>query len=134
MWAGPNKGREPSKRGVGVAFGADVTKRFLEANGLNLLIRSHECKDEGYEVRAFAVVVLRCCFLLLLLLAAHCCCFWCCCCSLLPREGGDAACCVRASRWSTAGRRSQCSRRPTTATRYPPAPCQTSRHRQVCDR
>eukprot|EP00287_Rhodomonas_sp_CCMP768_P005404 CAMPEP_0196724084 /NCGR_PEP_ID=MMETSP1091-20130531/6096_1 /TAXON_ID=302021 /ORGANISM="Rhodomonas sp., Strain CCMP768" /LENGTH=498 /DNA_ID=CAMNT_0042066179 /DNA_START=60 /DNA_END=1556 /DNA_ORIENTATION=- len=52
LWSdpGPNKGREPSKRGVGVAFGADVTNRFLQANGLELLIRSHECKDEGYEV------------------------------------------------------------------------------------
>jgi diadenosine tetraphosphatase ApaH/serine/threonine PP2A family protein phosphatase len=40
----------PSKRGVGVAFGQDITERFLAANGLELLIRSHECKDEGYEV------------------------------------------------------------------------------------
>mmetsp|Transcript_27320 Transcript_27320/g.55833 ORF Transcript_27320/g.55833 Transcript_27320/m.55833 type:complete len:496 (+) Transcript_27320:210-1697(+) len=52
LWSdpGPNRGREPSKRGVGVAFGADVTERFLKANGLELLIRSHECKDEGYEL------------------------------------------------------------------------------------
>ena len=47
---GPNKGLMPSKRGVGVAFGQDVTERFLAANGLELLIRSHECKDVGYEV------------------------------------------------------------------------------------
>jgi len=52
LWSdpGPNKGLMPSKRGVGVAFGEDVTEKFLKANGLELLIRSHECKDEGYEV------------------------------------------------------------------------------------
>lgn len=27
-----------------------MTKRFLEDNGLQLLVRSHEVKDEGYEV------------------------------------------------------------------------------------
>lgn len=52
LWSDPGKalGRQPSKRGVGVAFGPDVAERFLKANGLELLIRSHECKDEGYEV------------------------------------------------------------------------------------
>ena len=36
LWSdpGPNKGRMPSKRGVGVQFGADVTKRFLQDNSL----------------------------------------------------------------------------------------------------
>ncbi|KAK9843424.1 hypothetical protein WJX81_001775 [Elliptochloris bilobata] len=52
LWSDPQAqdGRSPSKRGVGVAFGPDVTQRFLEANGLQLLIRSHEVKEEGYEV------------------------------------------------------------------------------------
>ena len=27
-----------------------MTKRFLEDNGLQLLVRSHEVKEEGYEV------------------------------------------------------------------------------------
>jgi len=52
LWSDPQPmpGRAPSKRGVGVSFGPDVTKRFLEENELSLLVRSHEVKDEGYEV------------------------------------------------------------------------------------
>jgi len=55
LWSDPQKqlGRGPSKRGpVGVAFGPDVTHKFLRENKLNLLIRSHEVKDEGYEIEA----------------------------------------------------------------------------------
>ena len=37
-------GRSPSKRGVGCQFGPDVTRRFLETNGLDYVIRSHEVK------------------------------------------------------------------------------------------
>ena len=52
MWSDPRPapGREPNARGVGIAFGPDVTRDFLERNGLSLLVRSHEVKDEGYEV------------------------------------------------------------------------------------
>ena len=35
---------------MGVAFGPDVTKSFLRENGLQLLVRSHEVRDEGYDV------------------------------------------------------------------------------------
>ncbi|XP_024387762.1 serine/threonine-protein phosphatase 5 [Physcomitrium patens] len=52
LWSDPHPGtgRAPSKRGVGVAFGSDVTHRFLEDNNLELVVRSHEVKDEGYEL------------------------------------------------------------------------------------
>eukprot|EP01138_Halocafeteria_seosinensis_P015381 gb/GECG01015698.1/.p1 GENE.gb/GECG01015698.1/~~gb/GECG01015698.1/.p1 ORF type:complete len:526 (+),score=77.20 gb/GECG01015698.1/:1-1578(+) len=52
MWSDPQPfaGRGPSKRGVGLSFGPDITKKFLEDNNLELLIRSHEVKDEGYLV------------------------------------------------------------------------------------
>jgi len=52
LWSDPQKGRgrTASKRGVGVAFGQDVTENFLKTNGLELVIRSHEMKEEGYEV------------------------------------------------------------------------------------
>jgi serine/threonine-protein phosphatase 5 len=46
----PNPGRGPSKRGVGLQFGPDVTKRFCDANGLDAVIRSHEVRMGGYEV------------------------------------------------------------------------------------
>ncbi|POM79022.1 Serine/threonine-protein phosphatase 5 [Phytophthora palmivora] len=52
MWSDPQPfpGRGPSKRGIGLSFGPDVTKAFLEHNKLDLLVRSHEVKDEGYLV------------------------------------------------------------------------------------
>lgn len=51
LWSDPQKapGRAPSKRGVGLSFGPDVTERFLKDNGLELIVRSHEVKDDGYE-------------------------------------------------------------------------------------
>ena len=52
LWSDPCKenGRIPSKRGVGMSFGPDVAKKFLEENNLSLLVRSHEVKMNGYEV------------------------------------------------------------------------------------
>mmetsp|Transcript_92005 Transcript_92005/g.259951 ORF Transcript_92005/g.259951 Transcript_92005/m.259951 type:complete len:503 (+) Transcript_92005:80-1588(+) len=52
LWSDPQagRGRMPSKRGVGVAFGQDVTENFLQKNDLKLVIRSHEMKEEGYQV------------------------------------------------------------------------------------
>ena len=51
LWTDPQTqpGRGPSKRGVGLQFGPDVTKRFCDNNGLDAIIRSHEVRMEGYE-------------------------------------------------------------------------------------
>lgn len=51
IWADPCKenGRNPSKRGVSIMFGPDVTKEYLDDNGLTTLVRSHEMKPGGYE-------------------------------------------------------------------------------------
>lgn len=58
LWADPNEtqGRQPSKRGVSMGFGSDITNKFLADNNLgtvsfdvDLLIRSHEVKQGGYE-------------------------------------------------------------------------------------
>jgi len=59
LWSDPCKinGRQPSKRGVGLSFGPDIAKKFLDDNGLEILVRSHEVKDEGYEVEADGKVV-----------------------------------------------------------------------------
>ncbi|XP_067941950.1 serine/threonine-protein phosphatase 5-like isoform X2 [Watersipora subatra] len=51
LWSDPQPqpGRSPSKRGVGIQFGPDVTHKFLKENKLDYVIRSHEVKHEGYE-------------------------------------------------------------------------------------
>ncbi len=52
LWSDPQPepGRSPSKRGVGIQFGPDVTEAFCTRNGLDCVIRSHEVKQQGYEV------------------------------------------------------------------------------------
>jgi len=59
LWSDPHpqNGRHPSKRGVGVGFGPDVAHRFLDDNGLELLVRSHEMKQNGYEEEAKGRVI-----------------------------------------------------------------------------
>lgn len=52
LWSDPMncEGTAPSKRGVGVQFGPDVTHNFCRLNRLDYIIRSHEVKEDGYEV------------------------------------------------------------------------------------
>ncbi|CAE8684860.1 unnamed protein product [Polarella glacialis] len=52
LWADPRSHaglRQSDRGGDVVTFGQDVTEEFLNANGLSLLIRSHEVKDQGFE-------------------------------------------------------------------------------------
>jgi serine/threonine-protein phosphatase 5 len=53
LWSDPGDvpGRAPSKRGVALQFGPDVTEKFLKLNNLDLIIRSHEVQDEGYLIQ-----------------------------------------------------------------------------------
>lgn len=52
LWSDPMlvDGRVVSKRGIAIAFGPDVTRKFCELNNLDYIIRSHEVKQMGYEV------------------------------------------------------------------------------------
>ncbi|KAI0321169.1 phosphoprotein phosphatase [Amylostereum chailletii] len=52
LWTDPQEvpGRGPSKRGVGIAFGPDVTRRWCDLNGVTGILRSHEVRQNGYAV------------------------------------------------------------------------------------
>ena len=54
LWSDPND-RQPglsanTQRGAGWAFGENVTSNFLKKNGLELIVRSHEARQEGFSV------------------------------------------------------------------------------------
>lgn len=51
LWSDPQPwaGRSPSKRGVGIQFGPDITEAFCKRNNLDYVVRSHEVKDMGFD-------------------------------------------------------------------------------------
>lgn len=51
LWSDPMgaPGRKESQRGAGCRFGPDVCERFLADNRLEMVIRSHEVCDNGWE-------------------------------------------------------------------------------------
>ncbi|AMD20687.1 HDL057Cp [Eremothecium sinecaudum] len=51
LWSDPqeNDGLGPSQRGLGYAFGPDITAKFLAKNGLKKVIRSHEVRMGGVQ-------------------------------------------------------------------------------------
>lgn len=51
-WSDPSedvKVYQPSARGTGYLYGEKPVELFQETNGLNLLVRGHECVEQGYE-------------------------------------------------------------------------------------
>ena len=54
LWSDPDETmrgcEENEQRGAGMMFGADFTRKWLEDEGLEMIVRSHECMDEGYKV------------------------------------------------------------------------------------
>ncbi|KAI9911003.1 hypothetical protein PsorP6_010099 [Peronosclerospora sorghi] len=52
LWSDPRlvASRQASERGAGVEFGVHVTNHFCLVNQLALILRSHECALEGYEI------------------------------------------------------------------------------------
>ena len=52
LWSDPqpNSGYAHNSRGAGVSFGKDIVMNFLENNHLDMIVRSHECVDRGFEL------------------------------------------------------------------------------------
>jgi len=50
-------GLKIGRGGSGVQFGPDIAAEFLQENGLEYLIRSHEKKDAGYEIHPGGKVI-----------------------------------------------------------------------------
>jgi serine/threonine-protein phosphatase with EF-hand domain len=52
LWSDPQASegcKRNEHRGSGKHFGPDVSQSVLSRNGIELLVRSHQCKPDGYE-------------------------------------------------------------------------------------
>lgn len=49
LWSDPRAKSGESDRGVGYHFGASMTSSFIQKNGLDYIVRSHECIDAGFQ-------------------------------------------------------------------------------------
>ena len=52
LWSDPElgiSGWAENDRGVSYTFGADMVKKFLERNNLDLIVRAHQVVEDGYE-------------------------------------------------------------------------------------
>ena len=52
LWSDPQTkmGYAHNSRGAGISFGKDIVQTFLENNKLDMIVRSHECVDRGFEL------------------------------------------------------------------------------------
>ncbi|OHS94086.1 Serine/threonine-protein phosphatase beta isoform [Tritrichomonas foetus] len=53
IWSDPSfeiPGFSESRRGIGCSYGFDVLLKFLNRNNLKMMIRGHECINEGYRL------------------------------------------------------------------------------------
>lgn len=52
LWSDPSQfpGYLKNDRGVGVRFGPDITEEFMRNNRISMVIRSHECAHDGFEL------------------------------------------------------------------------------------
>ena len=52
LWSDPTdeEGCYLNPRGAGVSFGPDIAKRFMEKNGVDMVVRSHECVYHGFDL------------------------------------------------------------------------------------
>lgn len=53
LWSDPSElnGINYNPRGAGILFGEDETDKFLKHNNFDMIIRSHEYKENGYEIQ-----------------------------------------------------------------------------------
>ncbi|BGP49272.1 Palmitoyl-protein thioesterase 1 [Rhodotorula kratochvilovae] len=59
LWTDPQDapGRGPSKRGVGLGFGPDITRAWTEKNEVTAVIRAHEVRQGGHSVEHGGLLV-----------------------------------------------------------------------------